>query len=82
MRERERERGGNGGGIGRRSRGEGEENGNGGEKAEFRLFRKLIIRPPILFSDILNFSLSLSLSNEFERTRREFRFSLRAETHF
>ena len=69
MRERERERGRNGGGIGRRSRGEGEENGNGGEKAEFRLFRKLIIRPPILFSDILNFSLSLSLSLSLTSSR-------------
>lgn len=60
--ERERERGG---GIGRRSR--GEENGNGGEKAEFRLFRKLIIRPPNSFLEYFQFlSLSLSLTSSRE----------------
>lgn len=52
-------------------RGEGEKNGNGGEKAEFRLFRKLIIRPPNSFLEYFQF-LSLSLFNELERTRREF----------
>lgn len=52
-------------------RGEGEKNGNGGEKAEFRLFRKLIIRPPNSFLEYFPF-LSLSLFNELERTRREF----------
>lgn len=59
-RERERE-----GGIGRRSR--EEENGNGGEKAEFRLFRKLIIRPPNSFLEYFQFlSLSLSLTSSRE----------------
>lgn len=48
-------------------RGEGEKNGNGGEKAEFRLFRKLIIRPPNSFLEYFQFlSLSLSLTRSRE----------------
>ena len=51
-------------------RGEGEKNGNGGEKAEFRLFRKLIIRPPNSFleyssSIVQQFDLDLFFFSSF-----------------
>lgn len=56
-------------------RGEGEKNGNGGEKAEFRLFRKLIIRPPNSFLEYFQFlSLSLSLTRSRELDESFFLF--------
>lgn len=70
VRERERERR-SWKKIARRGRGEWERRWKGGE---FRLFRKLIIRPSILSSNIFNFSLFLSLTSRELEWRVSFFF--------
>lgn len=66
--ERERERGG---GIGRRSR-RGREEWERRWKGRISIISKVNYTTPEFFSRIFSISLSLSLFNEVERTRREF----------